>query len=257
MNTKKMLEFAYSMRTMWENNFADGDDINSLRKMGMNGTIPVVIPKYDNYKKICDTINDLEHELEYNEAKSNGRKNEKTRTSAAKKLLKCGNFSTDSKNSLSGYLKKDDGRIILCNGYVLCDIDPVIGIPETPDSARYPDFTKTWDINGENNTIITTDDISGIKQRLSEGYAVSGTRDVMEMHWRGCDLGLFVIQGKDTYTALNANYVLWATDLLGGSEWRIKFDGRINPCIIEGERGRILILPVNSTRCGRVDKEVE
>lgn len=233
MRTEKMLELAYKFRNMID-----------------SGTID-----YSVKESVEKTIEDLESELQYKDAKSQGRKGEKTRTSSAKKILK---YGISGNNVLEGYHSSADGTVIICNGYMIFDGDPVIGIPETPEPNSYPNFEKVWDIDVVGEFDLSTDDISSIKARLTEGAAETGKRRASAILDSGSTKGVVVWKHSgEVANAFNADYIVWATDLLGGTEWHVKIGAHKKPCIISGERGRALILPIFMKQDPpRIDKEI-
>ena len=257
MDERKMLEFAYKMRDIYEKNILvdfDPGQISYMRERASKGEWKNAL-MYPEYGEIYDVILDLEDAIKYKEAKSMGRGGEKSRTAAAKKII---GMTSEGHKNLMGYKDNGDGTVTICNGYCIFTGDGVIGINEVPEPNTYPDFTRQWpDDYGYKECHLTSDDITDIKNRLAEGKAVTGYRNPVDINRAGSNLGLFICGNERNYSAFNADYVLNGVKLLGGNEWILKFYGGNKPSIIEGDHGKFLMLPVHMAKAPeRLDKEV-
>lgn len=257
MDAEKVLEFCYKMREIWERQNIRGNDKNALLKLRKEIVMPKSTLKYSypEYADICNMILELEDDIKYKEAKTLGRNNEKKRTSSAKKILGAG---INGKRALEGYKDIGDGKVVICNGYILYEGDSIVGIQETPDPDSYPDFDKMWNIDVVGEFDLTSDDIADIKARLTQGRIETGKRRAVNIVNAGNDNGVVVWKHVgETANAFNADYIVWATEMLGGKEWHVKLGKHAKPCTIEGERGRVLVLPIYRREDpARIDKEV-
>ena len=78
MTTEKVLSFAYEMRKFYENYLKDTEKLNipedDNKQRQLRELLTTIHP---TYKIIHETIKGCEDEIAYNEAKSNGKNNEK------------------------------------------------------------------------------------------------------------------------------------------------------------------------------------
>lgn len=255
MDTRKMLEFAYKTRDLYEKYaMTDKDAINYLRKEGEAGRLNSQC-LFQEYGEIYEVIDSLKRELAYKEAKNSGRNGEKSRTSAAKKFLKSNTYSLPA---LKGFKYTDDGKILLCNGYALFEGEEIIGIQETEQPDKFIEASKVWPTADDYKILtLNCDDIADIKNRLSEAKSATGMKKASDI-LRSDDRAMFIIGFCGEHIALNSDYVLMATGLIGGSEWTVKCYGRNKGIVIEGECGRMLVLPVHLNKMpSHIDKEAE
>lgn len=256
MDAKKMLEFAYKARDMFENAYLTAEQAHDMREIASRGEWSRNEIVYPEYGEIYEMINALEDEIKYKEAKASGKNSERKRTSAAKKILK----SVISGNvALQGYKKINDKEIALCNGYVLFVGDSVIGINETKKPDGFIDVDRVWPQDyGYKETILTKEDVANIRSRYLEGRAETGLKKAEEITKAGSQKCLFFIgESKEECSAFNSDFILWASDLIGGDEMKLKYYGKKKALIMEGEHGRFLALPINyNTKPERMDKEV-
>lgn len=213
MTTEKVLKFAYLMRESIESRLAETGGKLPEEPESLDRFRSEVIPAfYPEYRNILDMIAECEAEIAYNTAKSEGKTNEKVRTSAAKYLIK---NIRGNRETLNGQFPAPDG-IILCNGAVAFKGNPIIGIPEIPESnseAHKKNVLPMFDIPAEPAGTINP---AEIKTRFKSAQAeFKGKKDLYML----TDKAYIIVKDNNGIPFFyNSELIVPALDLIGKSE---------------------------------------
>jgi hypothetical protein len=248
MTTEKVLAFAYDMRKFYETYLEERDTLcipdnsEKLKKFRQ-----ILADLHPDYKSILNIISECENEIKYNQAKSKGNVNEKSRTSAALKMIK-----NCSKDNYKGYKRLNDETICMCDGYVLFKGREIIGIEEVP----YPhDFIDVNAIIPKYNTTKQVLDINDIKAKYKLAkteYPKSKLKQLGKSLISVTDNAIVCIEtddGQNVY--FQSELIIQACDLIGGKDFTIQVDkgsrSHLKCCYIEGNSGVAVVVPFRKT----------
>ena len=238
MTTEKVLSFAYEMRNFYENYLKDTEKLNIPEDENKQRQLRELLTTiHPTYKIIYETIKGCEDEIAYNEAKSNGKNNEKKRTNAAKKLIKS---AVKQRTHLNGFKRISDDEIGLANGFVLFKGKPIIGIEETTQPEKYVDVSgiiKNNNLDSEEQAL----NIDEIKTKFKCAKTEFKKQDCL---FKITENAAVVIKNdREENVYFDSDKIILACDLIGGDKFTIQVGKYNAPCIIKGENGICLVCP--------------
>ena len=243
MTTEKMLAFANDMKDIYKSKVST-DGMNTEEEKVLASIFP-------DFKRILDTISELQSDIEYSEVKKNGRGGERSRTAAAKKFLET--IPESRIRSLYGYKEDEEsGDIVLCNTYMMFKGDKIIGIPEVSKPESYFDYKNTIGRFEEYFCLHENDgvklDIVSIKTNFKIAKTEKGGKKVSDaLLYTISDSAVVSFDIADEEKVyFNAYLIILACGMIGGSDYTIHLGAnKFSPCKIVGDRGITYICSFN------------
>lgn len=232
MKTEKVLEFTYQMRKFYEGYLMEKEDADFLKnETELKKLREMYSCIFEDYKAINTMINECEQEIAYAAAKSSGKKNEKKRTTAAKKVLK--NAQKTNNEVLCGYKKLDDGKIVVCDGYVLYMGEEIIGIEETKYPDKYMDISRVFPQYNADENVFSLD-LSTITSRLKIAKVeFKEHKRKFRRIWDATENSYVMFTNNDNQDVyFDSEQVVTACDMIGGDNYTIQIGKLYAPAIV-------------------------
>lgn len=243
MREEYVLDFALRMKNEYEKFLFEHEEVhqNSIKDPSLLKTVTTLYPAYGD---ILQVIKDCEYEIAYKTQKQNGRRNEKTRTAAAKRLLK--------NMSHFGCAKQENS--ILINEYIGYMGSPIIGIEEYEKLEKYEFYKNTFDkfvhmYNTDKNAFqLNLDDmksrykIAKTEYKNSKSFSISRVSHVRDVPSGYGYVKITNNDGQDVY--FDSSLLIDLCILMDGNNYTIQVGSPVEPAIVRCDNDNIgVIMP--------------